>query len=297
MKDAKPWLAMGTPGNPPQPVTEVLTNIFDFGLSPDQAAEAPRFWSVKDEANGVDRDAPVRVFTMGEDTWREYSEWPPLEAREVSYYLHGNGAANTSRGDGALSTDPPGSERPDHFVYDPLNPCPTVGGALFPSPNDVPPGAFDQSSVEQRPDVLCYSTDVLQRPMRVVGPVRARIWVQSSAKDTDFTAKLVDVEPDGTAWNLCDGIVRARYHAGFSSASPLPTAPLELEIDLAGTANLFRSGHRIRLEISSSNFPRFDRNTNTGANIATDAAHEVAFNSVFHDSSHPSRLVMFEVSD
>ncbi len=250
---------------------------------------------LKDEPNGVDRDAPVRVFTMGEDAWREYSEWPPAEAQEVSYYLHSNGAANTARGDGVLSTDGPGSERPDHFVYDPLNPCPTVGGALFPSPNDVPPGAFDQTPVEQRPDVLCYSTDVIQRPVRVVGPVRARIWMQSSATDTDFTAKLVDVEPDGTAWNLCDGMVRARYHAGFSSASPLPAGPVELEIDLAGTANLFRAGHRIRLEISSSNFPRFDRNTNTGANIATDASIEVAFNTVLHDSTHPSRLVLFEV--
>jgi putative CocE/NonD family hydrolase len=252
---------------------------------------------LKDEQNGVDRDAPVRVFTMGENSWHEYADWPPPEAREVAYYLHSNGMANTARGDGALSTDTPGAERPDHFVYDPLNPCPTNGGPLFPSPNDVPPGAFDQAEIEQRPDVLCYTSAPFDRPFEVTGPVRLRFWAESSAPDTDFTAKLVDLEPDGAAWNLCDGIVRARYHLGFDASRPLsPGRPVELEIDLAGMSNLFRAGHRMRLEVSSSNFPRFDRNTNTGANIATDSDTQVALNTVLHDTAHPSRLVLFAVN-
>jgi putative CocE/NonD family hydrolase len=177
-----------------------------------------------------------------------------------------------------------------------MNPCPTVGGPLFPSPLEVPPGPFDQSAVEQRPDVLCYTSTWLDRDLEVVGPVSVRLWVASTARDTDFTAKLVDVEPDGTAWNLCDGIMRARYHKGFDRLTLLePGVPVELEIDLSGTANVFRQGHRIRLDISSSNFPRFDRNTNTGNVIATDHECVVATNSVLHDASHPSHVSLFVV--
>ena len=251
---------------------------------------------LKDVQNGVETDRPVRVFTMGANQWREYDAWPPLEAQGSRYYLHSNGFAATSFGDGALSTDVPGSERPDHFVYDPLNPVPTIGGPLFPSPADVPPGPFDQSAVERRPDVLCYTTPVLDRDLDVAGPVTVRLWVASTARDTDFTAKLVDVEPDGMAWNICDGIMRARYRDGHDQESLLdPGAPVQLEIDLAGTANVFRAGHRLRLEISSSNFPRFDRNTNTGATIATDTSLTVATNTVLHDSAHPSFLQLYVI--
>ncbi len=252
---------------------------------------------LKDRDNGVESEAPVRVFTMGVNAWREYTAWPPAESRPIEYYLHSNGAAVSSHGDGVLSIESPGSERPDHFVYDPENPCPTVGGPLFATPNDVPPGAFDQAQLELRPDVLCYTTPVLDREVEVAGPVSVRLWVASSALDTDFTAKLVDVEPDGTAWNLCDGIMRARYHRGFDSVSLLePGVPVELEVDLAGTANVFLPGHRIRLEISSSNFPRFDRNTNTGNVIASDAESVVAMNTVLHDAAHPSRLQLHVVA-
>jgi putative CocE/NonD family hydrolase len=248
---------------------------------------------LKDIDNGLDREAPVRVFAMGENQWREYSAWPPPEATLTPYYLHSNGAAATARGDGSLSTDAPGSERSDHFVYDPLNPCPTRGGSLFPMPLDVPPGQFDQSKIEERPDVLCYTSAPLDRPMEVTGPVEVRLWAASTARDTDFTAKLVDVQPDGTALNLCDGILRARYRDSFETATMLdPGQPVELTIDLSGTCNVFLPGHRIRLEVSSSNFPRFDRNTNTGDNIATDAGHVVATNTVLHDSSHPSRVIL-----
>ena len=248
---------------------------------------------LKDADNGIDREAPVRVFTMGVNAWSEFSDWPPREATMASYYLHSNGGATTASGDGVLSRELPGEERPDHFVYDPLNPCPTVGGALFPYPLDVPPGQFDQSSVEARPDVLSYTTPPLDRELEVTGPVTVRLWAATSAPDTDFTAKLVDVQPDGTPLNLCDGIIRARYHSGFASPERLlPGQPVELAIDLAGTSNIFKIGHRVRLEISSSNFPRFDRNTNTGADIATDRDLAIALNTVFHDTSRPSHLIL-----
>ncbi|MBE0610616.1 MAG: CocE/NonD family hydrolase, partial [Dehalococcoidia bacterium] len=160
-------------------------------------------------------------------------------------------------------------------------------------PLDVPPGPFDQSAVEARPDVLCYTTPVLDRDTQVTGTIEARLWVASSCPDTDFTAKLVDVHPDGTAMNLTDGIIRVRYRGGFGQAELLqPGTPVEVAVDLAGTSNVFRAGHRIRLEVSSSNFPRFDRNTNTGALIAKDHDVQVATNTVFHDSSRPSHITL-----
>ncbi|MFN0095101.1 MAG: CocE/NonD family hydrolase [Dehalococcoidia bacterium] len=249
---------------------------------------------LKDARNGLDQDPPVRVFLMGANEWRTYDAWPPSEAEEWRWYLHSNGGAATRFGDGVLSAELPAQERPDPFIYDPMNPCPTVGGPLFPSPVDVPPGPFDQSDVERRPDVLCYTSAPLDRDLAVVGPVTVRLWAGSSARDTDFTAKLVDVGPDGVAWNLCDGIMRARYRDGFDRVSALPPGqPVELTIDLAGTANVFLAGHRVRLEVSSSNFPRFDRNTNTGGVIANDTTYTVATNLVFHDEARPSHLSMY----
>jgi putative CocE/NonD family hydrolase len=248
---------------------------------------------LKDLPNGIDAEPPVHVFAMGENRWRDYTGWPPSEAVLTPYFLHSNGGAVTSGGDGSLSLERPGAEHPDQFVYDPLDPVPTRGGSLFPMPLDVPPGQFDQSAIEARSDVLCYTTPPLDRPIEVTGPIEVRLWAASDAPDTDFTAKLVDVQPDGTALNLCDGILRARYHAGFETPRLLtPGQPVQLAIDLAGTCNVFLPGHRIRLEISSSNFPRFDRNTNTGANIATDTEHATATNTVLHDASHPSHIIL-----
>ncbi len=248
---------------------------------------------LRDIDNGIDREPPVRVFAMGTNAWNTFSDWPPPESRPTSYYFHSNGAATTARGDGVLSTDPPGDERPDHFVYDPLNPCPTVGGAVFPFPLDVPPGQFDQTRVEERPDVLCYTTAPLDRDTEVTGPIEVHLWASSTARDTDFTAKLVDVLPDGTPLNLIDGIFRARYRSGFGSVALLdPGVPVELHIDLAGISNVFRPGHRIRVEISSSNFPRFDRNTNTGGIIAAESVNIVAMNTILHDRQHPSQIVL-----
>jgi len=248
---------------------------------------------LKDIPNGIDSEPPVQVFTMGANRFTDFDAWPPREATMTPYYFHSNGAAATARGDGMLSTEAPGNERADHFVYDPMNPCPTVGGALFPYPLDVPPGQWDQSKVEARPDVLCYTTPVFDRDFEIAGPVEVRLWAASSARDTDFTAKLVDVLPDGTPMNLCDSIIRARYRHGYRSVALLdPGQPVELTIDLQGMAAVFQAGHRLRVEISSSNFPRFDRNTNTGKLIATDTELIVATNSVLHDASHPSAIIL-----
>jgi putative CocE/NonD family hydrolase len=196
-------------------------------------------------------------------------------------------------GDGALSTDAPGAEPPDTYLYNPLNPVVTRGGGLCCYANSVPGGAFDQAATEQRADVLVYSTPPLPEDLEVTGPVKLTLYASSSAPDTDFTAKLVDLEPCGFARNLTDGIIRARVRE--SQASPSLIAPgkvYEFNIDMWSTSNLFKAGHRIRLEVSSSNFPRFDRNPNTGHDLFTDAETRPALQTVMHESAYASRLVL-----
>ncbi len=235
--------------------------------------------------------APVKIFVMGENVWRDEQEWPLARAARTKYYLHSNGRASTRRGDGVLSGEAPGDERPDRFIYDPLDPVPTRGGPLCCAfwPGALPAGPFDHAAKEDRPDVLVYSTPPLDRDVEVTGPVRLTLWATSSAVDTDFTAMLLDVAPSGESVNLCDGIVRARYRDSRSVASLLTGAPVKLDVDLTATSNLFKRGHRVRLEVSSSNFPRFDRNLNTGKGPSS-AEVIVATNTVFHDASRPSFL-------
>jgi putative CocE/NonD family hydrolase len=246
--------------------------------------------------NGVSRERPVKLFLMGADTWLEEDDWPLASTRWARWYLHSGGRANSSNGDGWLSTDQPDDERPDVYLYDPRDPVPTCGGATLLA--GLGPGASgprDQRSVEQRADVLVYTSGPLEAPVEVVGPVELVLFASSSAVDTDFTAKLVDVHPDGRAELLVDGILRARYRESRSAAKPLvPDVVVELRIDVGATANLFRAGHRIRLEVSSSNFPRFDRNTNTGNHIPDDTEADFieAVNRVHHDRRHPSHLVL-----
>ena len=226
------------------------------------------YW-LKGEDNGVADERPVRIFVMGENVWREEDEWPLSKATSVRYHLHSRGKANTSSGDGWLSPDPPGDEPPDVYVYTPKDPVPTRGGALCITP--VAWGIYDQRPIETRSDVLVYSTPPLERDTEVTGPITVTLYASSSARDTDFTAKLVDVEPSGYARNLTDGIIRARYRKPQEPANLIePGQVYEYNIDLWSTSNLFKKGHRILLEVSSSNFPRFDRNTNTGNPIGTD---------------------------
>lgn len=244
--------------------------------------------------NGINTEDPVLIFTMGTDEWRTEKDWPLPDTQYRPYYLHSRGKANTLNGDGTLSTQKPAGEPFDEYTYDPMNPVPSVGGqVILPGPNTS--GPRDQQEVEQRPDVLVYSTPVLEKSVEVTGNVELRLFIRSSAPDTDFTAKLVDVYPDGRAMILTNGIFRARYHNSFEKAELLePEKVYELNINLLATSNVFKPGHRIRLEVSSSNFPQFNRNSNTGGNIAQETAEEYrpAVNRVYHSAEYPSRLIL-----
>ncbi len=248
---------------------------------------------LKGEDNGVMDEAPVRIFVMGENAWRLENEWPLERAENVRYHLHSGGRANTLNGDGTLSPESPGGETPDVFLYNPLDPVPTRGGGLCCDPAFMASGAYDNQCIESRSDVLVYSTTPLERDIEVTGPITVTLYASSSAPDTDFTAKLVDVEPCGYARNLTDGIIRARYRTPRTAASLIePGQVYEYTIDLWATSNLFKKGHRIRLEVSSSNFPRFDRNTNTGEAIGTDAGFVSALQTVYHTGQYPSHVTL-----
>lgn len=253
------------------------------------------FW-LKGEANGVDTESPVRIFVMGENRWRTEDDWPLARARPTPYYLHSKGRANTVQGDGMLIPElPPSDAPPDRFLYDPRNPVPTRGGQTCCSLVVLPSGVYDQRPIEERPDVLVYSSAPLDTPVEVTGPIVVHLWAQSSAPDTDFTAKLVDVAPCGYARNLTEGVIRARYRGGLAHPRLLePGEITEYTIDLWATSNVFLPGHRIRLEISSSNFPRIDRNPNTGNPFGVDSESDLqpALQTVYHDAARPSRIIL-----
>jgi putative CocE/NonD family hydrolase len=213
----------------------------------------------------------------------------------VRTHLHGAGRANTASGDGMLSTEAPRETATDTYLYDPLRPVPTLGGRVMLPTTANAAGPVDQRPVETRDDVLCFTTDVLTDPVEVTGHVSVTLHVSSSAPDTDFTGKLVDVFPDGRAIFLTDGILRVRYRNSLAKPEPLtPGQTYQVTLDLSVTSNVFLPGHRIRLEVSSSNFPRFDRNTNTGGVIADESANQatVAVNRVVHGPDHPSQLTL-----
>ena len=250
------------------------------------------YW-LKGIDNGILDEPPVRIFVMGDNVWRDEREWPLARAQPTSYYLHSEGRANSLNGNGVLSPDPLGEEPPDVFLYNPTNPVPSMGGPLCCNPYFMASGASDQRQIEARDDVLVYSTPPLQGDLEVTGPVTVVLWATTSALDTDFTAKLVDVCEHGCATNLTDGIIRARYRDSMSTPSLLePGRAYCYTIDLWATSNVFKQGHRIRLEVSSSNFPRFDRNTNTGNLIAEDTQLRPAMQTVLHDSEHPSHITL-----
>jgi putative CocE/NonD family hydrolase len=246
------------------------------------------YW-LKDVDNGIMEEPPVTIFTLGENRWQKLSDWPPSNLQQVRWFLHSRKGANSLTGDGVLSTVPPDAERPDTYAYDPNDPVPSLGGNNL----AIDIGVQDQRPIEERSDVLVYTSDPMEQPLEVTGPVTVTLWASSSALDTDFTAKLVDVHPDGYAQNLLDGIIRARYRD--STAEPKlmePGRPYPFTIDLWATSNVFQRGHRIRLEISSSNFPRFDRNLNTGEQFGEGAKGLPAHQTVFHQADKPSSLVL-----
>jgi putative CocE/NonD family hydrolase len=247
------------------------------------------YW-LKGKETGVQDWPAYYLFVMGENRWRGENEWPLKRTRSTSYFLHSGVGANSLKGDGTLSTAKPGAEKEDSFVYDSANPIPTVGGNNLVG---AAAGPLDQSKLEQRDDVLVYTSAPLDAELEVTGEIKMILYAASSAPDTDFTAKLVDVHSDGRAYNLCDGIIRARYREGMDKPRLIEPGQVQrYEIDLGVTSNLFKRGHRIRVEISSSNFPRFDRNPNSGKAFGTDTELLKATQRICHDSDHPSQLVL-----
>ena len=248
--------------------------------------------------NGINREPDVQLFVMvppdsgteGSGFYLAADDYPLPQAQAARFHLGSGGRASTRNGDGTLGRDAP-SGPPDRFVYDPANPVPTMGGNLC-CGDFLMRGALDQSDVELRDDVLVYTSEPLAEDLVVIGPVTVRLWASSTARDTDFTAKLVDVHHDGIAHNVLDRIVRARYRNGSKSAPSLitPGETYEYTIPLGDTATVFRRGHRIRLEVSSSNFPHFARNLNTGNPLGQDAEMFTATQTIFHDAAHPSHV-------
>jgi uncharacterized protein len=243
--------------------------------------------------NSFAKEKPVKIFVMGRNEWREEDDWPLTRAHSTKYFLHSEGAANSLRGNGSLSAVPPHSESPDHYVYDPSNPVPTIGGPLCCDSGHLAPGPRDQRPAEGREDVLIYSIPAFARDTEITGPISLELFAKSSAVDTDFTAKLVDVAPDGFAQNLTEGIIRARYRDSQEKPALMnPGEIYKVTIDMWATSNVFLKGHMLRLEVSSSNFPRFDRNLNTGEATGAGRNFASATNSVYHDAEHPSALVL-----
>ncbi|MSP11634.1 MAG: CocE/NonD family hydrolase [Chloroflexi bacterium] len=256
------------------------------------------YW-LKGIDTGIMDEPPIRIFVMGDNAWRFEQEWPLARTVFTPYYLHSHGKANSMFGDGTLTRDAPGAEAEDRFDYDPANPVPTVGGNnstwtwMKFAEEPVRPGPIDQRPLERRDDVLVYTGPALEQDMEITGPLQAILYAATSARDTDFTVKLVDVYPEGQAIHLAEGILRGRYRQGFEREDLLqPGEVAEYRIELASTSNVFKKGHRLRVEISSSNFPRFDRNLNTGEGIATGTRMQVAHQTVLHNSAYPSHIVL-----
>ncbi|MBI4531062.1 MAG: CocE/NonD family hydrolase [Candidatus Latescibacteria bacterium] len=277
--------------------TSARTGDIDFGASSMVDMEALElrwfdYW-LKGIDNGIVNEPPLRLFVMGVNEWRDEHEWPLARTAWQKWYLHSNGCANSLRGDGSLSPALPGSDTPDTFIYDPRYPAQTMGGNNCCSPHIVPWGPYDQRPVEMRGDVLCYTSEPLAEDVEVTGPVKVVLYTVTDVPDTDWTAKFVDVSPTGYAMNLCDGIIRARYRESMTHPTLLESNRVyEYEIDLGVTGNVFRRGHCIRVEISSSNFPRFDRNPNTGHDPGLDAEMRPAHQTVYHSREYPSHILL-----
>ncbi len=266
----------------------------------DFAKEQLRWYDsrLKGIKNGMDEEPPVHYFLMGENEWRFADGWPLPDTDFVRYYLHSDGHANSLSGEGSLSTVLPEDEQPDQYKYDPNDPVPTVGGQIMASGEfgqmmNTVSGPMDRSLVECRKDILVYTTGVLSQDIEVTGPVTLSLKASSSCTDTDFTGTLVDVYPDGKAIIICEGLLRARFRDSIEHPSPIEPNKIYLfSIDMWETSNLFKEGHKIRLEVSSSNHPRFDRNLNTGNHPASDTEANIARQSVYHDTGNASYLTL-----
>jgi len=235
---------------------------------------------------------------MGMNKWQTATTWPPEGAKPLTFFLGSGGKANSLNGDGVLVKEAGKTDMPDNFTYDPMNPVTSYGGNVCCTGNAVTGGAFDQRKMEARADILVYTTEPLKEGIEVSGPLDATLYVSSDAKDTDFTVKVIDVYPDGKAYNLDETIQRARYRDGYDK----PTVFMEkdkvykLTLQPMTTSNFFPAGHRLRIEVSSSNFPRFDRNLNTGGNNYDEATGVVAHNAVHHSAKYPSQITVSVVA-
>jgi uncharacterized protein len=273
------------------------TGDIDFGPTAhvdEQALELRWYDSrLKGIDNGVDREPPVKLFLMGRNEWVLENEYPLARTNYRPMYFAGGGKANTDKGDGRLTWDKPSGPSPsDRFRYDPNDPVPSVGGNNC-CGTPTPAGPRDQRTIEGRQDVLVYTSDVLQDEIEVTGPVKVVLHASSDAVDTDFVARLVDVHPDGTTYNMAEGMLRARYRESLSRPSPLqPGHVYRFEIDLVGTSVAFLKGHRMRVHVTSSHFPQFDRNPNTGAKFGTTKEVRVALQTVYHDAERASHIVL-----
>ncbi|WP_370070864.1 CocE/NonD family hydrolase [Mycobacterium sp. MAA66] len=290
-----PWdhVAWGRPDSEPAPM---LRDIGAVGNSP--INELMLAWYdhfLKGQDNGVAGKPRVDYFVMGANTWKTATNWPLPQTQSINYFLSGSGGI-TDRA-GQLLPVLPGPQPPDSYTYNPLDPAPSLGGHSCCDASTSQQGPYDQTPVQQRSDVLVYTTDPLTQDTELTGPSTVTLWAQSSATDTDFTAKLEVVKPDGQAINLNNGIVRAAFRDSLSAPTPIvPGIPYQYRIEIWPTSYQFRSGDRIRLEISSSDYPQFAPNPNTGAPFGTDAATTVATQTILHDPAHPSSITLPVIS-
>jgi putative CocE/NonD family hydrolase len=269
----------------------------DFGpdATKDEIALAVRWLDcvVRGRETGVRGEGRLRLFKMGANAWREANEWPPAETRFTRFYLRGDGSRT-----GTLAAEPPGDDPPTSYTYDPADPVPARGGNHSFLSTEIPEvlrsGSVDQRPIESRDDVLVYTTEPLARDLEVTGPVEAVIYASSSAPDTDFIVRLIDVGPDGAAWNLTEGILRARFREDIWGEPRLmePGDVYEFRIDMMATSNVFLRGHSIRVHVASASFPQWDRNPNTGAEQGMDAETRPARQKIYHDRLRPSHVIL-----
>lgn len=267
-------------------------SVGDARLNYDEQIYA--WWDLwlKGEANDFKEKTPrVQYYTMGSNKWQAAEQWPPADTKLTTFYLNSKNDANTLNGGGTLSKKKASKDMPDTFKYDPMNPVNSLGGNVCCTGNAVKGGAFDQQKLEERDDILVYTSDVLSNGMEVSGFIESTLYVSSDAKDTDFTIKLIDVYPDGKAYNLDETIQRVRYREGYDKEIFMEDGKVyKVDLTPMSTSNYFEKGHRIRIEISSSNFPRFARNLNTGGDNYNESEGVIATNKVHHSKSYPSQI-------
>ncbi len=251
-------------------------------------------WLKGEDNNGFLQNLPkVHYYTMGSNEWQTAETWPPPGVESTTFYLNSNGNANSLFGDGKLTTEPPKKDMPDAYTYDPHNPVPSYGGNVCCTGNAVQGGAFDQSEMETRNDILVYTSEPLEEGVEVSGFIETTLYVSTDVKDTDFTIKIIDVDEEGRAYNLDETILRARYREGYDKEVFMEKGEVyKLDLSPMSTSNYFAKGHRIRIEVASSNFPRFDRNLNTGGNNFDESKGIKAHNKIHHSEKYPSKITL-----